>query len=81
MKASLQKYKSSSCPVINKHKNQSIKPKKKSQIDAIPDLEIETRQSNKRIGYLWNELQIGTHKTYPQVLTHKQDRIYANHEL
>ena len=82
MKASLQKYKSSSCPVINKHKNQSIKPnKEKPQLDVIPDLEIKTKQNNKRIGYLWNELQIGTHKTYPQLLTHKQDRIYANHEL
>ena len=64
---------------------QTQKPKhqteQKSQLDVIPDLEIETRQSNKRIGYLWNELQIGTHKTYPQLLTHKQDRIYANHEL
>ena len=66
----------------DKATTQSIKPnKERSQLDIIPDLEIKTRQNNKRIGYLWDELQIGTHKTYPQVLTRKQDRIYANHEL
>ena len=66
----------------DKTTTQSIKPnKERSQLDVIPDLEIKTKQNNKMIGYLWDELQIGTHKTYPQVLTRKQDRIYANHEL
>ena len=66
----------------DKTTTQSIKPnKERSQLDVIPDLEIKTKHNNKIIGYLWDELQIGTHKTHPQVLTRKQDRIYANHEL
>ena len=44
----------------DKTTTQSIKPnKERSQLDVIPDLEIKTKQNNKRIGYLWDELYTG----------------------
>ena len=44
----------------DKTTTQSIKPnKERSQLDVIPDLEIKTKQNNKSIGYLWDELHTG----------------------
>lgn len=44
----------------DKTTTQSIKPnKERSQLDVIPDLEIKTKQNNKGIGYLWDELHTG----------------------
>ena len=44
----------------DKTTTQSIKPnKERSQLDVIPDLEIKTKQNNKRIGYFWDELHTG----------------------